>query len=373
MKILFTGGGTGGHFYPIIAIAEALLDIADKTKLVDMNLYYAAPTPYDATTLFKHNITYKMVPGGKLRKYASFSNITDTIKTAIGIIKAFIDLFFLYPDVVVGKGGYGSFPVLLAARFFRIPIIIHESDSIPGKVNRWAGKFASRIAISYPEAAKYFPKEKVALTGNPIRKEILESAPEGAKKYLDLEDEVPVILVLGGSQGAQNINNVIVDALPELVEKYQILHQTGDSHIKDILNRSGIILEKKTKKGRYHPFNYFNDSALRIAAGATDLIISRAGSTIFEIAAWGIPSIIIPLSETVAHDQKENAFTYARSGAAHVVEDENLTQNVLLNEIEKLLTDIKKLEVMGKAAKRFSRPDAAEIIAKEVIRIAKYH
>ncbi|PIP73891.1 MAG: undecaprenyldiphospho-muramoylpentapeptide beta-N-acetylglucosaminyltransferase [Candidatus Lloydbacteria bacterium CG22_combo_CG10-13_8_21_14_all_47_15] len=373
MKILFAGGGTGGHFYPIIAIAEELLHIADEEKLVDLELYYLAPTPYDVDSLFKHNIIYKRIPAGKLRNYFSLLNFFDFFRTGIGIIKAVIDIYFIFPDVIVGKGGYTSFPVLLAGRLFRIPIIIHESDSVAGKVNRWAGKFATRIAISYPEAAQYFPEDKVALTGNPIRKEIASPAPSGAHEYLGLEEGVQTLLILGGSQGAQHINEVIVDSLPRLVSSYQIIHQTGLSHIDEVKQLASVTLKDTFAKGRYHPFEYLNTTAMRMAAGAADLVISRAGSAIFEIAAWEKPSILIPISEKVAHDQRENAFTYARSGAAVVIEDNNLTKNILVPEIEKIMSDSVLQEKMKKSAREFARHDAARTIAREIIQIALSH
>lgn len=373
MRIVFTGGGTGGHFYPIIAIAEELLGTADKEKLVNLELYYLGPTPYDADALFKHGIIYKQLPAGKLRRYFSIFNILDFFKTAIGVLKAIFDIYLIFPDVIVGKGGYASFPVLFAAKIFRIPVIIHESDSIPGKVNRWAGKFAKRIAISYPEAAEYFPQEKIALTGNPIRKEIASPAPSGADEYLGLEEGIPTILVLGGSQGAKHINEVLVDALPRLVSTYQIIHQTGLSHINDVKKIASVTLREASIKGRYHPFGYLNATALRMSAGAADLVISRAGSTIFEIAAWEKPSIIIPISEKVARDQRQNAYTYARSGAAVIIEDENLTANILIAEIEKIVSNSMLREKMVNAAKQYTRHDAAKTIAKEIIRIALAH
>ena len=201
MKILLTGGGTGGHFYPIIAVAKAIRTISKEERLLDPTLYYMAPTQYDKRALFENGIIFEQSYAGKLRRYFSLKNFTDLFKTGIGVISALISVWRIYPDVVFGKGGYVSFPVLFAAKILGIPVIIHESDSHPGRVNLWAGKFAKRIAVSYKTAASYFPAERVAFTGNPVRKDIVEAIHEGAKEYLKLEDPVPTILILGGSQG----------------------------------------------------------------------------------------------------------------------------------------------------------------------------
>lgn len=375
MKILFTGGGTGGHFYPILAVAESLRALAREKHLVEPALYLAAPDPYDRDALAALNITFVRTRAGKVRRYFSLRNVFDFFKTAWGVTVSVIRIFFLYPDVIFGKGGYSSFPTLLAARLFRIPVVIHESDAVPGRVNLWAGKFAERIAVSFPEAASSFPDEKVALTGNPVRKSIFLPSREGAREFLKLESETPVILVLGGSQGAQAINEAILSALPSLVERFQVIHQTGEGNFAEVERTAKVILEKSGNAGRYHPYAYLNELALRMAAGATGLVISRAGSTIFEIAAWGIPSILIPLSSDVAagDHQTKNAFSYAREGGAVVIEQNNLTPNLLLSEIERIMGNPSLYASMQTGAKTFAKPDAARTIAEELLRIGLSH
>ncbi len=179
MKILLCGGGTGGHVYPLISVAEALNTASTKTHILPPELYYMAPTPYDEAALFTNHIIFKKNVAGKIRRYFSIQNFTDLFVTAWGTVTALYRVFRIYPDVVFSKGGFASFPVLVAARLLRIPVVIHESDSKPGRVNAWAGKFAERIALSYPEAAQFFPAGKTAVTGNPIRKDtpILNSMP----------------------------------------------------------------------------------------------------------------------------------------------------------------------------------------------------
>jgi UDP-N-acetylglucosamine--N-acetylmuramyl-(pentapeptide) pyrophosphoryl-undecaprenol N-acetylglucosamine transferase len=373
MKILLTGGGTGGHFYPIIGVAQAIDKVVKEQHLLPPDLYYMAPTPYDARALFENNILYQPISAGKIRRYFSILNFFDLFKTAWGVIKATYLVYKLYPDVVFGKGGYASFPVLFAAKILKIPVIIHESDSKPGKVNTWAAKFAKRIAISYPTAAEYFPADKVAFTGNPIRKEVSEPLTVGANEYLKLKIGIPTILIIGGSLGSKIINDTIIDALPSLVEKYQIIHQTGKANFKEVNTTATVVLSGNVNAENYRPMPYMNALELRMAAGVARVIVSRAGSTIFEIAAWGKPSIIIPISEAVSHDQTSNAFAYARSGGAEVIEENNLGTHVLIAEINRIVDNPDVWQKMAAGAKSFAKIDAAETIAREIVDIALQH
>jgi len=373
MKILLTGGGTGGHFYPLIAVAESIRKIAKEEKLLNADIYYMAPAKYDEMALFENGIIYESSYAGKMRRYFSLLNVTDLFKTAFGVIHAIISVWRIYPDVVFGKGGYVSFPVLFAARILGIPVIIHESDSHPGRVNLWAGKFAKKIAISYKQAAEFFPKDKVAFTGNPVRKDIVTSITEGAREYLKLDDTLPTILILGGSQGSQKINDAVIDILPELVKKYYVIHQTGKNNIEEMTNTAAVILNESIHRDRYKPFAYLNSLALRMAAGASSLIISRAGSQIFELALWQIPSIIIPIPPEISHDQTSNAFAYAASGACSVIEEVNLSPHILAAEIDRIIEKPGIAEAMKKGAAAFAHKDAADTIARAILEIALSH
>lgn len=373
MKILFTGGGTGGHFYPIIAVAESIKSHASKNKLIPPTLYFLAPDPYSRKILFDNQIKYYQVPAGKMRIYFSVANFFDMFQTALGILVALWRVFWIYPDVIFSKGGYGSFPVVLAGHILGIPIVVHESDSVPGRANAWAGKYADKIAISYPDAANYFKKEKVAWTGSPVRKEIAFVTKEGAKQFLNLEDNIPVILVLGGSQGAKLINELIIDVLPQLVEKFQIIHQTGKANFKEVKETADMLLNMSEHAARYKPFDYLDDLAMRMASGSANLVISRAGSTIFEIALWNIPSILIPITDSNGDHQRKNAYNYARSGAAVVIEEANLNKNILMEEIERIFSNPEHYTKMIEGAKSFAKPEAADTIAQEIINTALGH
>jgi UDP-N-acetylglucosamine--N-acetylmuramyl-(pentapeptide) pyrophosphoryl-undecaprenol N-acetylglucosamine transferase len=374
MKIVFTGGGTGGHFYPIIAVAQKVNKIIDQEKIIGAKLYYVSNEPYDKQALMENSLEFQEVSAGKLRIYFSIKNFFDLFKTAIGVLRAIFKIFSIYPDVVFGKGGYASFPALFAARILRIPVVIHESDSAPGRVNVWAGKFAKRIAVSFPEAVQFFPENKVAWTGQPVRTEIEEKSEKSkALEYFKLESNLPVLLILGGSQGAELINNTVLDALPRLVEKYQIIHQTGVKHYKLVSGEANVALSNNINKNRYMPIAYLSSLQMKMAAGAADTIVSRAGSTLFEIANWGVPSILIPFTESNADHSKKNAFNYARAGACSVIEEMNMTANILVHEINNIVENKDVWERMSQNAKNFSKPDAAEKIAREILNIALSH
>jgi UDP-N-acetylglucosamine--N-acetylmuramyl-(pentapeptide) pyrophosphoryl-undecaprenol N-acetylglucosamine transferase len=377
MKIVFTGGGTGGHFYPIIAIAEALKDVVKERKIIEPELFFFGPNVFDDRALFEQSITSVQTPAGKMRRYFSVLNFFDLFKTGWGILQTVWSLYKVYPDVVFSKGGYGSVPTVLAAKFLRIPLMIHDSDAIPGRATLMAATQARKIAIAYEEATEYFPTkvhEKIALVGNPVRKDVKTPARDGAFEYLKLENNVPVILILGGSLGSETINETVLSALPQLVSKYQVIHQTGRTQFEGVREAAKVILENNERRYRYKPFDYLSSIALKMAGGAADIVVSRAGSTsITEIALWGRAAILVPIPESVSRDQRLNAFSYGRSGAAIVIEQKNFTPNVMLSEIDRLFTNPKARNDMAEAALKFARPNAASDLANAILDTALEH
>lgn len=377
MKIVFTGGGTGGHFYPLIAVAEAIHEIVEDEKIIDPTLYYIGPHVLDERALAEQDIVFKQSPAGKWRRYFSANNFLDILKTIIGIIKATLQLHSIYPDVVFSKGGYASFPTTYAARLLTIPVVVHESDAVAGRANTITSKWARAVAISYPGTETQFPKvakKDIALIGNPIRSTLWKPAKEGSHEFLELKKDIPTLLVLGGSQGAEAINEALLNALPELLNKYQVIHQTGSANYEATTSLANVILDKHPHRERYRPYGFLNALALRMSAGVSSLVISRAGSgTIFEIAAWGIPSIIIPIPEKISHDQTKNAFAYARSGAATVVVQENLSPHILVSEVSRIMNTPNTHTSMSESAKTFARPDAAKKIARMLLNIGLEH
>ena len=373
MKIVLTGGGTGGHFYPLIAVAQEINTIADSEKIAHLEMYYFSDTPYDKEALFEIIIRFVEIPAGKLRIYFSIQNFFDVFKTLYGIMSAFWNLFKVFPDVVFAKGAYASFPTLFAARLLGIPVIIHESDSAPGRVTKWAGKFAKYIALSYQESADYFPKEKIALTGQPVRPELLHPVSTGAYEFLQIERDIPVVFIIGGSLGAQIINEAILSALPDLVKKYQIIHQTGKANFEDVSLRAQFILENNDNKIRYKPFPFLNPLAIRMAAGVASIVITRAGSMLFEIASWKVPAVVIPITESNDDHQRKNAYNYARVGGGIVIEEKNLTPHIIVHEIDRIIENREIYRKMQEDAQKFFRNDAAEKIARKIIEIGLSH
>lgn len=377
MKVVFTGAA-GGHFYPLIAIAEALGDVVASRRLVSPQLYYLSDKPYDEQALFAHNLTYVHIPAGKVRRYFSLKNLSDFFVTLTGFFTALGVLFRLYPDVVVSKGSYASVPVVLAASLLRIPIIIHESDAKPGRANILAAGRATRIAVSYDSSIPYFPlkyRSKIARTGIPIRKDIRALPdPRDTVSAFTLTPSLPTILVLGGSSGSLRINETLIDALPDLLSFANVIHQTGKTHIKEVMARSHVVLGSGTHVGTYNPIAFLGVDTLRASATLSSLVISRAGATsIAEISLWQKPSILIPIPEGISHDQRTNAYAYAHLGAGTVLEEANLTPHVLASEARRILTTPGVASTMSMHTTGFANPEAATMIAEEIVRIGLTH
>src|SRR3989344_733414 len=365
MKITLLGGGTGGHFYPLIAIARELKNIKNEEHIVQMNITLAGDIYPGEELLRSEEMSFRRVSAGKFRRYFSLLNMLDIFKTLLGIFKEFWHYTTDPPDIIFSKGGYASFPSLVAARLYKIPVIIHESDAVPGIVNKWTARFAERVAIAFPEAVEYFPKEKTALGGN----------IEEALDIFNLEEGIPTILILGGSQGAEALNNTVLSALGDLLVSVQIIHQAGPKLYKAVANEAMVILDRLDKniKNRYHVYPFLYEAELRNAAYISDVIVSRAGAGgIFEIAAWGKPSIIIPLPSSAGDHQRENAYSYARSGACEILEQNNLTTHLFQSHIMKIVDNKEVAEKMKRGAQSFAKIDAAKRVAKEIVRLGTH-
>lgn len=370
MRVLFTGGGTGGHITPIVAIIRELKKNAEKEQILDLELFYAGPEDgFGRDLLRDENVLFIPIVSGKLRNYFSLQNIFDIFKIAVGTLQSLWNIFLIMPDVVFSKGGYGALPCVLAAAIFRVPLIIHDSDAVPGRVNVFSARFASRIGIAFRAASDAFPKEKTALVGVPVRKHILGGRKEEAREKLGVISGDPVIGVIGASQGSQKINEALLGILKEVTSEFEIVHQTGAKNFDEVREEASVILASGNKD-HYHLFGFLNEDQLRNFYASADLIISRASSTsIFEIAAWGKPAILVPLLIAAQDHQRKNAYEYASEGAVVVIEEANLTPHILLAEVKKLMSNPEKLKKMGEAAQRFARIDSAEIVAKEILKL----
>ncbi len=370
-RIVLVGGGTGGHFYPLIAVAERIRGHSEITEAIE--LYYAGSEPYDADALTRLQIQFVRVPAGKRRRYFSLLNFIDPFKTLFGVFVATGKLYVIYPDAIFSKGGYTSVPIVLAAWFLRIPIVIHESDSKVGAANKLASRFARYIAISFDTVIDTLPAERTAKTGIPMRLELTRQFDQPAER-LGLPADKPILFVTGGSQGAERINTLILQSLDELLPHFTILHQTGSDAAEKVRTTAISLITDETLLARYFVMGSLNVHEMNLALSAASLVVARAGSgTIFEIAYKQKPAILIPIPEEISHDQRTNAYTYARTGAAEVLEEGNLTDDLLTTSISNILNNREAYANMEAAAANFAQADAAEKIVTILVGIANEH
>ncbi len=377
LRVVLTGGGSGGHVYPLLAVAEELAR-ATAQEVVTLDLRYIGPRDrYDAEFAAAHVRTHS-IPSAKWRRYGSVSNFSDIPRFFTGLIVALWRMFWIMPDVVFSKGGPGAFPVVFAGWFYRVPVLIHDSDAIPGVTNLLSARFAIRIGVSFARAASSFSAKKTALVGTPVRRALLENVPDqkSAKSALEFDPDSPLILVLGGSQGSERINQFIVTNLPALLEISEVLHQTGPENYRETESLSRAALSslppRVETRRRYHTVAFFSNDEMKTALAAADLVVSRAGSTaIAEIAAFGKPAVLIPLKESARDHQRANAYEFAKVGAASVIEEQNLLPGIFLRTVKSIMENPDTLAKMSDASKKFFMPDAAVSIAREILILAK--
>jgi UDP-N-acetylglucosamine--N-acetylmuramyl-(pentapeptide) pyrophosphoryl-undecaprenol N-acetylglucosamine transferase len=369
MRIVLTGGGTGGHLIPLVSVAKKLQE-----KVSGLELLFIGPDgKLEKDLMGKAGIKTKKVMVGKLRRYFSFQNFIDIFKIPIGLIQALFYLLTYMPDAIFSKGGYASLPVVLAGWVYRIPILIHESDANPGLANSMLAKFSKRVAVSYPQAEIYFPADQVVLTGNPVRDDIDKGNAQKAREVFSLTDIKKVIFVMGGSQGARFINNRLINILPKLLHKYQIIHQTGENNFEEVRHLVATQAGIKVGHGEegYHPLSFIGDEIKDIFA-VTDLIISRAGAnSISEIAANGKPAILIPLENSANNHQRMNAYAIAKAGGCVVLEENNLGEHMLLEKIEEIMDNEELRAKLSQNIRPFYHADATEKIADGILGMIK--
>lgn len=365
MKILFTGGGTSGHLMPIIAIARELRRLYPKP---DLEFYYIGPKEkFDLVLLEQEGFKIKTIVSGKIRRYFSLQNIIDVVlKIPFGFLQSFFLFLKIRPHLVFSKGGSGSSIVALCAKITEVPLFVHESDAVPGLSNRISGKWAKKVFISFPKT-EYFDLGKAILAGNPVKKELAEGNNQSAKEIFNLTFEKPIILFLGGSQGAEAINEFVLVVLNDLLKEYEVIHVCGRKNYKKAQIEAQVVLDESLK-AYYHLHPSLNEVELRHAYFASSFIISRAGAGgIFEIALCGKPSILIPLPGSAGNHQAKNAYQYSQTGAAIIIEQENLTPNFFVGKLNYLFSQPDKMEAMKGAALQFSKPLAAASIAREIL------
>lgn len=320
-RIILTGGGTAGHVTPNIALLPRLRELQ-----YDIH-YIGSYTGIEKELIEKQQIPYHGISSGKLRRYFSLKNFTDPFRVLKGFSEANHLIKTLKPDVIFSKGGFVSVPVVISGKRNHVPVIIHESDMTPGLANRISIPSAYRVCCNFPETLKALPEDKAVLTGSPIRQELMTGDPEKARAFCGFKDEKPVILVVGGSLGATAVNQAVRAILPELLKDFQVIHLCGKGKLDTSLNN----LEG------YVQFEYIQDE-LRHLFALSDIVISRAGANaICELLALQKPNLLIPLSASASRgDQILNARSFERQGFSKVLEEETLTNELLLDTVHEL-------------------------------------
>jgi len=358
-KVIFAGGGTGGHIYPALAIATEL-----KRRYSDVEIIFVGTERgLEKTLVPQAGYPLRIIRVKGFNRKLSLDTFSSIKQMILGGIDSLAILKMEKPDLVIGTGGYVSGPVIFFASLLRIPTIIHEQNVIPGITNRILSRFVNKVAISFPESSKYLPKSKIVLTGNPVRTEIADGDRLEALKAFGLTTNIPVVLSFGGSQGAKRLNEAIAEVVGKISNnpKFQLIHVTGpkqyDSFMQLLenkgidLNRIGHIIIR--------PYIY----EMQKAYAATDLVISRAGAiTISEITLCGKPAILIPLPTAAGHHQDFNAKILQDNGAAIVLGDQKLSGEILFDTIIKITNDKKRLREMALASKSLAKPDALDKI-----------
>lgn len=363
MRIIIAGGGTGGHVFPGLAIAQEM-----KRRDGSAEIYFIGT---------EHGIEARVVPreGFPIKfiraKGIAGVSLARKIKALMTLFLSAVDSYRIIktikPDVVIGSGGYVSGSVVLMAVLMSIPTVILEQNSIPGLTNKILGKFVDSICITYQDSISYFPRGKTFLTGNPVRTQILKGNIESAYKLFSLEKGLFTILVFGGSAGARSINRAMIDSLPYLYDirgKIQFLHQTGQMDYEFVRNE----YRRHEFKGTIAPFIFQMGEAYAVA----DLVISRAGATtLAEITAVGKPSILIPYPYATGGHQEFNARKLVQMNGARMILDSELSGKRIAEEIKELYYGEVLRTEMQKNCKTIGRPEATEKIVDIVLSLTK--
>ncbi|MCL6572847.1 MAG: undecaprenyldiphospho-muramoylpentapeptide beta-N-acetylglucosaminyltransferase [Bacillus sp. (in: Bacteria)] len=351
MKIVLSGGGTGGHIYPALALIREIQKVNKTAEF----LYIGTMNGLESTIVPMENIPFKSIHITGFKRKISFENVKTVYRFLKGVKDSKRLLKEFKPDIVIGTGGYVCGPVVYAAAKLRIPTIIHEQNSVPGLTNKFLCRYVNKIAICFEEGKEHFPAEKVVFTGNPRASEVIGKDGIHGLLSVGLSTTMPAVLIFGGSRGARPINESVVKALPELAEKpYQVLYITGDAHFDDV--KKEIELIGSPKNVVIKPFIHNMPDVL----AGIDLVVSRAGATtLAELTSLGIPSILIPSPYVTNNHQEKNARSLSDHGAAELLLEKDLNNKSLVNHIDRILMNQEKLKEMKRKAKKIGVPDAA--------------
>lgn len=366
MKVILSGGGTGGHIYPALTIADHIKKFCPETEII----FVGTTQGLEKDIIPRYGYPLKFIEVAGFRRSLSFDTIRSVGKLFTGLWDAYGIIKQEKPDLVIGTGGYVCGPIVFMAALHKIPCCIQEQNAMPGVTNKILSRYVDKVFLGYQAAAKYFHGNAILeYTGNPIRAEILKHERNYAIKELGLDKQKKTILVSGGSRGARSINQAMMDVEIMLSGRkdVQILHATGEVNYKQYIeeiNKRGVLADNIVIKPYLHN--------MPLALAAADLAVFRAGAIgLAELTAKGVPSILVPYPYATANHQEFNARAVEAVGAAKVVTDKELNGKVLLNLIDDLIINDTELRKMQKAAVSLGKPQAADVIAAEALALIK--
>ncbi|HYE82686.1 MAG TPA: undecaprenyldiphospho-muramoylpentapeptide beta-N-acetylglucosaminyltransferase [Clostridia bacterium] len=361
MRVILSGGGTGGHIYPAVSVAK---EIKKHYKNAEI-LFIGTEKGLESSIVPKEGFKLLKIKVRGFERKLSFGNVTAVKESFVGLFVVSKIIKDFKPDIVIGTGGYVCGSVLLTAALMNIPTLIHEQNAFPGVTNKILARLVNIIAVNFSEAKSYFPgSKKVIVTGNPIRGDILNISREEGLSEFGFSKELPVVFVVGGSRGAKKLNESVLQLAKQCVDtkRFQMLHMTGETQYNDIVKRykdEGIMLDAGCLKVMPYLHN------MPHALAASDIIISRCGaSTLSEITALGKPSILVPYPYATGNHQEYNARALEKNGAAVVILERNLNADILSGEALDILNKPEKAKKMGVRSKELGRIDAAYEIVK---------
>lgn len=366
MKVILSGGGTGGHIYPALTIADHIKRLQPDAEIT----FVGTREGLEKDIIPRYGYPLEFIEVAGFKRSLSLDTLRSTFKVFTGLYGAYKLVKKLKPDLVIGTGGYVCGPIVYIAARMGIPTCIQEQNAMPGVTNKILSRVVKKVFLGYKEATKYFPvKNSLVYSGNPIRREILDAPKQEAYQEFGLDPQKLTILVAGGSRGARSVNKAMVEVELALSgrEDVQVLHATGDINYElhtRALQEGGGVKENIVVKSYLHNM----PSAMAIA----DLGVFRAGAIgLAELMAKGVPSVLVPYPYATANHQEYNARAIEAAGAAHVILDKELTGEKLLLYIEDVLLHQERLEAMRRAAKELGKPEAAEFIAEEALKLVK--
>lgn len=362
--MLLVGGGTGGHVSPLLAVAEALLEESPDVRF----LFVGGRRGLEADLVAKAGLPFYRLPLASLRDPDSrVALLTNNLAIPLAFAVALVTLARFRPSVCLTSGGAIAYPVILAARALGVPVYLWEGNVVPGRANRALARWAARIGATFPGTERHLPAAKTVLAGNPVRRSLLRWTRDSGRERLGIPRDATVLLVTGGSQGSERVNDALSGALGQLLRKAIVVHHTGPAHLARLEAKKATLPEDL--RDRYRPYGFLNEE-MGAALASADLVVGRAGSSsIAEPLAFGVPLVLIPFGASMSGHQAANARSVVELGAAALITESELSSDRLSAVIVGLLNDPSRFGRMREAAKRAGRPDAAVEIARDVLRL----